>query len=158
MIIHTHSHADRFAGVLGVLSEDAAGKVAVIAPKDFVNESKRERACRQRLGAAVYLCTATCSSHPPQVRHNGSGRGAVPSFFVVPGDLVHETGETRLIDGIEFEFQMTMGTERLPNSSSTYPSSALCMSEITSHHLHNVYAPREHKCATPWLGLRNPES
>ena len=76
-----------------------------------------------------------------------TGLGAALSLgttgFIVPNDLVHETGETRLIDGIEFEFQMTMGTEAPSNSSSTYPSSKRCacprLPRITSQ---RVYAAR----------------
>ena len=63
--------------------------------------------------------------------------------FIVPNDYICETGETRLIDGIEFEFQMTMGTEAPSEFVFYLPQfKALCMSEITSHHLHNVYTPR----------------
>jgi len=43
-VIITHSHADHFAGILGVMShEDAeSGKVAMIAPEHFVNEALSE--------------------------------------------------------------------------------------------------------------------
>ena len=43
-VIHTHSHADHFAGVLGVITAEqaASGEVPVIAPRDFVDESLAE--------------------------------------------------------------------------------------------------------------------
>ncbi|MCJ7832914.1 MAG: SCP2 sterol-binding domain-containing protein, partial [Deltaproteobacteria bacterium] len=54
-----------------------------------------------------------------------------------------ETGETRVIDGVEIVFQMTPDTEAVAEFVFYLPQyRALCMSEITSHHLHNVYTPR----------------
>ena len=43
-VIHTHSHADHFLGVLGVASQAdvASGKVAVIAPTAFADEALSE--------------------------------------------------------------------------------------------------------------------
>ena len=63
--------------------------------------------------------------------------------FVIPNDIIKQTGERRTVDGIEIEFQMTMGTEAPAEMVFYFPQfDALCMSEITSHHLHNVYTPR----------------
>ena len=76
-----------------------------------------------------------------------TGLGAALSMgttgFVVPNDIISETGETRVVDGIEIEFQMTPGTEAPAEFVFYLPQfKALCMSEITSHHLHNVYTLR----------------
>jgi alkyl sulfatase BDS1-like metallo-beta-lactamase superfamily hydrolase len=76
-----------------------------------------------------------------------TGLGAALSMgstgFVPPNDVIRETGEMRTIDGIEFEFQMTPGTEAPAEFVFFLPQhKALCMSEITSHHLHNVYTLR----------------
>lgn len=148
-VIHTHSHADHFAGVLGVVShEDAAsGRVAVIAPKDFVNESLNENVLAGNAMArrATYMYGNLLQ--PAPTGYVTTGLGAALSLgttgFIVPNDTVNETGETRLIDGVEFEFQMTMGTEAPSEFVFYLPQfKALCMSEITSHHLHNVYTPR----------------
>ena len=63
--------------------------------------------------------------------------------FLPPNDTIAATGDTRLIDGIEIDFQLTMGTEAPAEMVFYFPQfKALCMSEITSHHLHNVYTPR----------------
>ncbi|MEC8482121.1 MAG: alkyl sulfatase dimerization domain-containing protein [Pseudomonadota bacterium] len=148
-VIHTHSHADHFAGVLGVINhEDAAsGKVAVIAPKEFVNESLNENVLAGNAMARRSTYMYGNLLRPSATGYVTTGLGAALSMgttgFIVPNDLVHETGETRLIDGIEFEFQMTMGTEAPSEFVFYLPQfKALCMSEITSHHLHNVYTPR----------------
>ena len=84
---------------------------------------------------------------PSETGFVSTGLGAALSLgttgFAVPNDTIKETGETRIIDGIEFEFQMTPGTEAPAEFVFFLPQfSALCMSEITSHHLHNVYTPR----------------
>jgi alkyl sulfatase BDS1-like metallo-beta-lactamase superfamily hydrolase len=148
-VIHTHSHADHFAGVLGVTNhEDAAsGKVAVIAPKDFVKESLSENVLAGNAMARRSTYMYGNLLKPSPTGYVTTGLGAALSLgttgFIVPNDLVCETGETRLIDGIELEFQMTMGTEAPSEFVFYLPQfKALCMSEITSHHLHNVYTPR----------------
>ncbi|MGV0034483.1 MAG: alkyl/aryl-sulfatase [Candidatus Azotimanducaceae bacterium WSBS_2022_MAG_OTU7] len=148
-VIHTHSHADHFAGVLGVITADqaASGEVPVIAPLDFVDESLAENILAGNVMGrrATYMYGNLLKPSP--TGFVSTGLGAALSLgttgFVVPNDIVKETGETRTIDGIEIEFQMTMGTEAPAEMVFYFPQfKALCMSEITSHHLHNVYTPR----------------
>ncbi|HCY04588.1 MAG TPA: hypothetical protein DHU16_03975, partial [Gammaproteobacteria bacterium] len=144
-VIHTHSHADHFAGVLGVINpaDAASGKIAVIAPKDFVKESLNENVLAGNAMARRSTYMYGNLLPPSPTGYVTTGLGAALSMgttgFIVPNDFVYETGETRLIDGIEFEFQMTMGTEAPSEFVFYLPQfKALCMSEITSHHLHNV--------------------
>jgi len=148
-VIHTHSHADHFAGVLGVITQEDAetGKVQVIAPVDFVNESLSENvlAGNAMSRRATYMYGNLLK--PSTTGWVTTGLGAALSMgstgFVIPNDTIKETGETRTVDGIEIEFQMTMGTEAPAEMVFYFPQfKALCMSEITSHHLHNVYTPR----------------
>jgi len=148
-VIHTHSHADHFAGVLGVITADQAesGEVAVIAPVDFVNESISENVLAGNVmnRRATYMYGNLLK--PSATGFVTTGLGAALSMgstgFVIPNDIISETGETRNIDGIEIEFQMTMGTEAPAEMVFYFPQfKALCMSEITSHHLHNIYTPR----------------
>lgn len=148
-VIHTHSHADHFAGVLGVITAEqaASGEVQVIAPRDFVNESLSENVLAGNVMGrrATYMYGNLLTPSP--TGFVTCGLGAALSMgstgFVVPNDTVSETGETRVVDGIEIEFQMTMGTEAPAEFVFYFPQfKALCMSEITSHHLHNVYTPR----------------
>lgn len=148
-VIHTHSHADHFAGVLGVVTPEqaASGEVPVIAPLDFVDESLSENvlAGNAMNRRATYMYGNLLSPSPTGFVTCGLGARLAlgTTGFVVPNDIVRETGETRLIDGVRFEFQMTMGTEAPSEFVFYLPDfAALCMSEITSHHLHNVYTPR----------------
>jgi alkyl sulfatase BDS1-like metallo-beta-lactamase superfamily hydrolase len=148
-VIHTHSHADHFAGVLGVITQEDAetGRVQVLAPKDFVKESLSENVLAGNVmnRRATYMYGNLLS--PSATGFVTTGLGAALSMgttgFVIPNDIISETGETRTIDGVKIEFQMTPGTEAPAEMVFYFPQlNALCMSEITSHHLHNVYTPR----------------
>ncbi len=148
-VVYTHSHADHYAGVLGVISHDQAesGKVPVVAPLDFVKEALSENVLAgNAMGRrATYMYGNLLRPGPRGFVTTGLGAALSmgSTGFVQPNDTVCETGETRTIDGITFEFQMTMGTEAPAEFVFYLPQfKALCMSEITSHHLHNVYTPR----------------
>ena len=148
-IIITHSHIDHFGGIHGVISPDeiASSQVPIIAPVDFVDESLSENVLAGNVmnRRATYMYGNLLDPSPTGFVTNGLGAilpmGSVG--FVIPNDIVRKTGETRSIDGIKIEFQMTMGTEALAEMVFYFPHfKALSMSEITSHHLHNVYTPR----------------
>ncbi|MEE8078963.1 MAG: alkyl sulfatase dimerization domain-containing protein [Pseudomonadales bacterium] len=148
-VLHTHSHADHFAGVLGVVEvEDVeSGKVKVLAPEHYVNEALSENVLAGNVmnRRATYMYGNLLP--PAPTGFVTTGLGAALSMgttgFVVPNDIISKTGETRTIDGIEFVFQMTPHSEAPAEFVFYLPQfKALCMSEITSHHLHNVYTPR----------------
>ena len=148
-VIHTHSHADHFAGVLGVVTAEqaASGKVPVIAPRDFVDESLAENILVGNVMSrrATYMYGNLLRPSPTGFVSTGLGASLSmgTTGFIIPNDTIRFTGETREIDGIKIEFQMTMGTEAPAEMVFYFPQfKALCMSEITSHHLHNVYTPR----------------
>ena len=148
-VLITHSHADHFGGVLGVVSQEQvrSGEVPVIAPMDFVDESLNENVLAgNAMGRrATYMYGNLLKPSPTGFVTTGLGASLSlgTTGFIVPSDTIRETGETRTIDGIEIEFQMTMGTEAPAEFVFYLPQfKALCMSEITSHHLHNVYTPR----------------
>jgi len=148
-VIITHSHADHFAGVQGVVSaEDAAsGRVAVIAPEGFVKEALSENVLAGNVmnRRATYMYGNLLPPGPEAFVTTGLGAALSmgSTSFVVPNDIVRRTGETRRLDGIDIEFQMTPGTEAPAEMVFYFPQfQALCMSEITSHHQHNLYTPR----------------
>ena len=148
-VIHTHSHADHFAGVTGVVNiEDVeAGKVAVIAPEHFVKAALSENvlAGNVMLRRSAYMYGGSLPPSPRGFITCGLGTqlSMGTTGFVVPTDFIKETGETRIIDGVEIVFQMTPESEAVSEFVFYFPQfRALCMSEITSHHLHTVYTPR----------------
>ncbi len=148
-VVHTHSHADHFAGILGVVDPNdvISGKIPVLAPVDYVDEALDENVLAGNVmnRRATYMYGNLLE--PSATGFVTAGLGAALSMgstgFIPPTETIRNTGETRTIDGIEFEFQMTMGTEAPAEMVFYFPQfKALCMSEITSHHLHNVYTPR----------------
>ena len=148
-VIITHSHADHFAGVLGVVTHEqvASGEVAMVAPEAFVDEALSENVLAGNVmnRRATYMYGNLLK--PSETGFITTGLGAALSMgstgFIVPNDIITETGETRNLDGVEIEFQMTPGSEAPAEMVFYFPQfKALCMSEITSHHLHNVYTPR----------------
>ncbi len=148
-VLITHSHADHFGGILGVVSQEQvrSGEVPIIAPVDFVDESLNENVLAgNAMGRrATYMYGNLLPPSPTGFVTTGLGASLSlgTTGFIVPSDSICETGETRSIDGIEIEFQMTMGTEAPAEFVFYLPKfKALCMSEITSHHLHNIYTPR----------------
>jgi alkyl sulfatase BDS1-like metallo-beta-lactamase superfamily hydrolase len=148
-VIFTHSHADHFAGVLGVINpEDVkSGKVAVIAPDQFVKAALSENVLAGNVmrRRANYMYGHSLPHSPQGFITNGLGAllSLGSTGFVAPTDIIKKTGETRVVDGVEIVFQMTPDTEAVSEFVFYLPQfRALCMSEITSHHLHNVYTPR----------------
>ncbi len=148
-VIYTHSHADHYAGARGVLTPDdaASGKISVIAPYNFVKEALSENvvvgnAMKRR---AEYMYGKNLPASPTGYVGDGLGPDLAKGTpgFVPPNDLIHKTGESRIVDGIEIIFQMATDTEAVAEFVFYFPKfKALCTSEITSHHLHNVYTPR----------------
>lgn len=148
-IIITHSHADHFAGILGVVDpvDVESGAVPLLAPEHFVDEALNENVLAGNVmnRRATYMYGNLLPPSP--TAFVTAGLGAALSMgstgFVVPNDTIKETGETRVLDGVEIEFQMTPGSEAPAEMVFYFPQfKALCMAEITSHHLHNVYTPR----------------
>ena len=148
-VLHTHSHVDHYAGVYGVISPEqaASGEIPIVAPEHFVEEALNENVVAGNVMGrrATYMYGNLLV--PGEQGFVSNGLGATLALgstgFAVPNDLVRATGETRVIDGVEFDFQMTPGTEAPAEFVFYLPGfNALCMSEITSHHMHNVYTPR----------------
>jgi len=148
-VIISHSHVDHYGGVLGIMSmaQGLSGEVKVIAPEGFVTESLAENVLAGNVmqRRATYMYGNLLQ---PGVRSFvTAGLGAALSMgsigFLAPNDIIRLTGETRQVDGVEIEFQMTPGTEAPAEMVFWLPQhKALCMSEITSHHQHNLYTPR----------------
>ena len=147
-VIFTHSHADHFGGVKGLVSEeDIENGVQIIAPKDFVFEAVSENilAGNAMSRRASYMFGGLLPKGP--AHQVGVGLGQTISS----GDLglyqptleVEETGEVHNIDGVEMEFIMAMGAEAPSEFMFYMPGfKAFCQAEIINHTLHNMYTPR----------------
>jgi len=147
-VIFTHSHADHFGGVRGLISEeDIASGVQIIAPKDFVYEAVSENilAGNAMSRRASYMFGGLLPKGP--AHQVGVGLGQTISSgdlgLFAPTLEVERTGESHTIDGIQMEFIMAMGAEAPSEFMFYMPGfKAFCQAEIINHTLHNMYTPR----------------
>jgi alkyl sulfatase BDS1-like metallo-beta-lactamase superfamily hydrolase len=148
-MIYTHSHADHFGGVKGIITEEqvAAGEVMVIAPAEFMHHAIAENvfagtAMTRRAG---YMYGAALAKGPTGQIGTGLGQttsSGTVSLIAPTVDITH-TGQTLTVDGVEMVFQMTPGTEAPAEMNFYFPQrKALCTAENTSHTLHNVLTIR----------------
>jgi alkyl sulfatase BDS1-like metallo-beta-lactamase superfamily hydrolase len=148
-VIYSHSHADHFGGVRGVASAEdvAAGRVAVIAPEHFMEEAASENVLA---GGAMQRRAAYqfgAGLRPGDTGQMGSGIGMAVSrgtiTLIEPTDIIRETGETRMVDGVPLEFQIVSGSEA-PSELNIYvaPQRAFLAAEIATCTMHNILTPR----------------
>ncbi len=149
-VIYTHSHVDHFGGVDGVVDEAsvASGSVPIIAPEGFLHAAISENvfAGSAMLRRASYMYGPLLPRGPLGHVDAGLGKG-VPALgtggLIAPTDDIRQTGETRLIDGVEILFQLTPETEAPAEMNFFFPQfRALCMAENCSSNLHNLYTLR----------------
>lgn len=160
-VIYTHSHVDHFGGVLGVTSqaEVDAGRVVVIAPEGFIDHVVAENvyAGTAMLRRASYMYGTTLERGPyGQV---GCGLGQNTSTgevgVIVPTVTISQTGESRVVDGVQIEFQMAPGSEAPAEMHFYFPQfRALCMAENATHTQHNLLTLRGALVRDPraWAG------
>jgi alkyl sulfatase BDS1-like metallo-beta-lactamase superfamily hydrolase len=148
-VLYSHSHGDHYGGVRGVVSEAdvQAGKVAIIAPDRFMEETASESVMAgTAMGRRANFQFGMGLTPGPQGQM-GSGIGmGLPSgeiSLITPTDLIKKTGETRTVDGVEMEFQMVSGSEA-PSEFNVYlPAQRTFLSaEMTTCSLHNILTPR----------------
>lgn len=148
-MIYTHSHADHFGGVKGIISQEQvdAGEVQVIAPEGFLQHAVAENvfAGTAMLRRAGYMYGAALERGPAGQIGTGLGQttsSGTVSLIAPTLDITH-TGQTLTVDGVKIVFQMTPGTEAPAEMNFYFPAHrALCTAENTSHTLHNVLTIR----------------
>jgi alkyl sulfatase BDS1-like metallo-beta-lactamase superfamily hydrolase len=160
-LLYTHSHADHFGGVRGVLSaeEIEAGRVPILAPEGFTEHAISENVyAGTAMGRrAAYMYGAALDRGPRgQV---GAGLGQTVSTgalgLVPPTVAITATGQEETVDGIRMVFQMAPGTEAPAEMHVYFPERrALCIAENATHVLHNILTLRGAVVRDPhaWAG------
>jgi alkyl sulfatase BDS1-like metallo-beta-lactamase superfamily hydrolase len=148
-VIYTHSHADHFGGVKGIVDEAdvAAGRVPILAPQGFLEHAVSENifAGAAMTRRAAYMYGALLPRSPEgQV---SAGLGLTTSVgqvtLIAPTLEIAHTGQTEVLDGVPAEFQLTPGTEAPAEMNFLFPTyAALCGAENVTHNLHNVVTLR----------------
>ena len=148
-IIYTHSHADHFGGVRGVVDESDVrqGRVPILAPDGFMQYAVSENVLAGNAMNRRALYQFGGMLEPSPTGHVCCGLGKALArgtiSLIAPTDIVARTGEKRVLDGVEIEFQMANGSEAPAEFMFYFPEfKAICASEVTSHNMHNVLAPR----------------
>lgn len=148
-VIYSHSHVDHFGGVRGIVdaTDLKAGKVKIFAPYDFMENAIAENvmAGNAMSRRASYMYGNVL---PKDEKGNiGAGLGSTTSSgevtLVVPTNIIKEDWEDHVIDGLHFEFQLTLNTEA-PSEMHYYIEEyrALCPAENVNHTMHNLYTLR----------------
>ncbi|MBK7613218.1 MAG: MBL fold metallo-hydrolase [Burkholderiales bacterium] len=163
-VIYTHSHADHFGGVRGVINEAdvLAGKVKVIAPEGFMDNAIAENvlAGNAMTRRATYQFGNGLDANPRQGVGSGLGKAlsAGTMGLIPPTDTVTKTGQEMTVDGVRIRFQMAQGSEAPSEMMFYFPDKkALCLSEVLTKHMHNVYTIRGAKMrdALAWSKYAN---
>ncbi len=148
-VIYTHSHADHYGGIRGIVTdaEVESGSVNVIAPEGFLEAALSENvtAGPAMTRRAMFMYGVLLPNGP--LGHVDAGLGkSIPlgdRGLIAPTRSITQTGETLTIDGVPIEFQLTPGTEAPAEMNFYFPSfRAVCMAENCAATLHNVYTPR----------------
>jgi len=148
-VLYSHSHGDHFGGVRGVVDEAEvkAGRVAIIAPEGFMEEATSENvmagpAMQRR--AAYQFGTGLAPGATGQMGSGiGKGLSVGTLSLIPPTDTIAKTGETRVVDGVNLEFQIVSGTEA-PAEFNVFvkPEKTFLAAEIATCSLHNILTPR----------------
>ncbi|SHG84037.1 alkyl/aryl-sulfatase [Bradyrhizobium erythrophlei] len=144
-VIFTHTHTDHWGGARGVLEEDAlaSGRVPIIAPNLFMEHAVSENiiAGPAMLRRAQYQFGPFLAKGPRGQVDCGLGKSMAAGSVALlrPSDLIMETGDRRIIDGLEFEFQMAPNSEA-PAEMHFYVSryKLVNLAENSTHNFHNL--------------------
>lgn len=163
-VIYTHTHADHFGGVKGVVDEAdvRAGKIPVIAPHLFMEHAVSENviAGPAMFRRATYQFGPLLPTGPRGQVDAGLGkttsRGTLS--LIAPTDLIMHTGDRRTLDGLEFIFQMAPNSEAPAEMHMYVPAyKTLNMAENATHLFHNLLPFRGAEVRDPlaWSGYIN---
>ncbi len=148
-VIYTHSHADHFGGIRGVVDEAdvRSGKVKLIAPEGFMDNAVAENvlAGNAMSRRANYMYGVSLPAN--EKGSVGTGLGLALSLgapgLIPPNVTIKKTGEEMTIDGVRIQFQMAQNTEAPSEFMFYFPDKkALCLSEVATKLMHNVYTIR----------------
>lgn len=146
-LVYTHSHADHFGGAAGVVSEAEAKAIPIVAPDGFLEHAVSENviAGNAMNRRALYQFGSTLPFGPDGQINAGIGPALSTgtTSLLPPNDVIKATGETRVIDGVRFEFQVTPGTEAPAEMNFYFPQFRLLhLAENGNATMHNILTPR----------------
>lgn len=148
-VIYSHSHADHFGGIRGVVDEAdvQSGKVKIIAPHGFMENAIAENVYAGNAMArrASYQYGRVLPVSPFGQVDSAIGKatssgtlGLIAPTMVIEGDFEEHT-----IDGVTMVFQNTPGTEAPAEMNTWFPElKAFWAAENITATIHNIYTLR----------------
>ena len=158
-VIYTHSHADHFGGVKGVISEEdvKAGRVKVYAPEGFMDHAVAENVIAGN--AMSRRATYQFGSLLPPGERGGVDAGLGKNLargtltLIAPTNYVNEKTGKLTLDGVDIEFMMAPGSEAPSEMMMYFPQHKVFdAAEVVTHNMHNLYTLRgaEVRDAVAW--------
>jgi alkyl sulfatase BDS1-like metallo-beta-lactamase superfamily hydrolase len=163
-VIFTHSHADHFGGVLGVISAEEAKtrNVPIVAPQGFMEEATSENLMvgTAMVRRSLFMYGDELSRDTKGLVDNGLGKAvAYGNVGVLPPTLIiDQPRQEMVIDGLKFVFHNVPGSEAPSEYVFEIPElKAFCGAEMMNHTLHNLYTLRGAKVrdALKWSDYLN---
>jgi alkyl sulfatase BDS1-like metallo-beta-lactamase superfamily hydrolase len=148
-IVSSHSHADHFGGVRGVVAEAdvRSGKVPIIAPVGFMDHAVAENvyagnAMSRRLFYQYgVLLPASPYGHVDQSIGKNTAAGNLG--LIAPSRIIETPIEELSVDGVTMVFQNTPGTEAPAEMNTYFPQfKAFWAAENITGTIHNIYTLR----------------
>jgi alkyl sulfatase BDS1-like metallo-beta-lactamase superfamily hydrolase len=148
-VVYSHSHADHFGGVRGVVDEAdvKSGKVQILAPVGFMENAIAENVyagnamTRRMFFQYGVLLPAGPYGHVDQAIGKGVSAGSIG--LIPPTRVVTEAIEDITIDGVRMVFQNTPGTEAPAEMNTWFPDKkAFWAAENITGTIHNIYTLR----------------
>ncbi len=148
-VVYSHSHADHFGGVRGVVDEGdvRSGKVKVIAPVGFMDHAVSENvyagnAMSRRLFYQYGVLTpASPFGHVDQ--SIGKNVAAGNLGLIEPNVIIKDRIEELTVDGVKMIFQNTPNTEAPAEMNTYFPDlKAFWAAENITGTIHNIYTLR----------------
>jgi len=148
-VVYSHSHADHFGGVRGVVDEAdvKSGKVKIIAPAGFMDHAVAENVYagnamnRRMFFQYGVLLPRSPFGHVDQSigKNTAAGNlGLIPPNVIVAKDI-----EEMTVDGVKMVFQNTPGTEAPAEMNTYFPQmKAFWAAENITGTIHNIYTLR----------------
>ncbi|MFM0649625.1 alkyl sulfatase dimerization domain-containing protein [Paraburkholderia bryophila] len=148
-VIYTHSHADHYGGIRGIVDEADlhAGKVKIVAPAGFTEAAVGENviAGNAMSRRAAYMYGNLLPKSAVGTVDGGLGKGTSIGAItlLVPSDFATTTGQKLNLDGVEVTVLMAPESEAPSEFMFYIPKyKAFCSAEDATHTLHNLYTLR----------------
>ncbi len=148
-IIISHPHVDHYGGIKGIVTEEQVKKekIPIIVPENFEEHATSENVyagnAMSRRSSLQYGIFLNEDARGTLAMGIGMGQSRGTTSYISPTDSITKTGETRTIDGVKMEFQLTPGTEAPAEMNTWFPEKkALWLAENCTGTLHNLYTLR----------------